>query len=345
MGTSPCLVSGDRGDRDLVAGQLAADRGRLQQGEAALAAAAGVHGHAVPLRRVEELALDQVDEVIDVEEVADLLAMSPEPDVGERVAEVVGEHPVGEYPLVDLSHLPGPGDHAEAVDHGGDAEGRPVLLDQELGGELRRPVERPRALQREVLGDPGRGDAAHGLPGGQLEAGRGLLETQVHLGRHRVDPAGREEDEEGGVAPRQLEAVVGAGEVRVDEVAGVAVDAAHHRGLRRALDQRVQPLHLGEVPRLAHVTFDEPHPRLLHPRQVQPRAAPVEVVECDDLPVRVPGGEGDCEVRADESRPAGDQDAPRQGCDAIERGACRRGSLAAGSSASSRCSRKRRQPL
>ena len=67
--------------------------------------------------RVEQLALDQVDQVLDVEQVADLLALAAEADVGERVAEVVGEHPVGEDALVDLAHLPGAGDHAAAVDH------------------------------------------------------------------------------------------------------------------------------------------------------------------------------------------------------------------------------------
>ena len=30
---------------------------------------------------------------------------------------MVGQHPVREYPLVDLAHLPWPGYHAAAVDH------------------------------------------------------------------------------------------------------------------------------------------------------------------------------------------------------------------------------------
>src|SRR6185312_15403583 len=164
-GNVPLAGLGDRRDRHLVAGQPLADRRRLQQGEAALAATAGVHGLAVPLVGVEQLALDQVDQVEDVEEIAHLLAMPSETDVGERVAELVGEHPMGEYPLVHLSHLPGAGDHAEAVDHRGDAERGPILLDQQLGRELGRAVERPRALEREVLGDPGRGDAAKRLLG------------------------------------------------------------------------------------------------------------------------------------------------------------------------------------
>ena len=46
-----------------------------------------------------------------VEEVSHLLAAPPEADVGKRDLEVVAQHPVCEHPLVDLPHLPGPGDH------------------------------------------------------------------------------------------------------------------------------------------------------------------------------------------------------------------------------------------
>src|ERR1700761_6884541 len=143
-GDVPLPGLGDRGDRHLVAGQALADAGGLAQREAALVAAAGVHGTAVPLVGIEQLPLDQVDQVLDVQKIAHLLAMPPEPDVGERVAEIVGEHPVGEHPLVDLSHLPGAGDDAETVDHGGHAERRAVLLDQQPGGQPPRPLERPR---------------------------------------------------------------------------------------------------------------------------------------------------------------------------------------------------------
>src|SRR6201999_1372703 len=72
-GDVPLPRLGDWRDRQLVAGPPPALR-RLQQREAALAAAAGVHGLAVPLLRVEQLPLDQVDKVFDVEEIAYLLA-------------------------------------------------------------------------------------------------------------------------------------------------------------------------------------------------------------------------------------------------------------------------------
>ena len=103
---------------------------------------------------------------------------------------------MGEDPLVDLAHLPGPGDHPAAVDHGPHAEGGPVLLDQQLGGQLGRAVEGAGAGEREVLGDARRPRRpGQRLLGGELEAGRRLLQRQRDLRRDRVDAAGREEDE------------------------------------------------------------------------------------------------------------------------------------------------------
>ena len=152
---------------------------------------------AAPALRVAELLVDQVDQVVDVEQVAHLLAGAAVADVGEGPAEVVAEQPPGEDALVDLAHLPGPGDHAAAVGHRAQAEGVGVLLDQQLGGELGRAVERARAGEREVLGDARRPGAGDGLLGGELEAGLGLLQLQLELRRDRVDAAGREEDDEG----------------------------------------------------------------------------------------------------------------------------------------------------
>src|SRR5436305_2691403 len=217
-----------RRDRHLVAGEALADLGGLTQREAALAATADVHRAPVPRLGLEQLALDQVNQVLDVKEVAHLLALPTDADVAERVAEAVGEHPVGEDPLVDLAHLPGAGDDAAAVDHRRDAEALAVLLDQQLGRELGRAVERPRALEREFLGDALRAHSADRLLGSELEAGLGLLQVQLHLGANRVDAAGREEDHEGAVPSGQRQAVVSAGEVGLDEVAGIAVDPAHH---------------------------------------------------------------------------------------------------------------------
>src|SRR6478672_3210135 len=148
-------------DRYLFAGQLTADLSRLQQREAALAATARVRGNAAPALRVAELLVDEVDQVVDVKQVAHLLAGAAVADVGEWAAEVVAEQPPGEDALIDLAHLPRAGDHAAAVGHRPQPEGVGVLLDQQLGGELGRAVEGAGAGEREILGDarrPGPGD-------------------------------------------------------------------------------------------------------------------------------------------------------------------------------------------
>ena len=220
---------------------------------------------------------------------------------------------MGEDALVDLAHLPGAGDDAAAVDHGGHAEARPVLLDQQLGGELGGAVEgagaAPAGSARRCRPARRRGPAARR----RARSGSRPPPAQLDLRRHRVDAAGREEDDEGAVAAGQLEAVVGAGEVGVDEVAGVAVDAAHHRGLGRALDQGVDPRHERSRSSGSRTSpLDELDPRLLQARQVELRAAPVEVVERDDLPVGMARGERDGEVGADEAGAAGDQQAAQE---------------------------------
>ncbi len=69
---------------DLVAGQLAAELRRLEQREAALAPAADVGGDPAPALGIAELLVDEVDQVVDVEQVAHLLAGAAVADVGER---------------------------------------------------------------------------------------------------------------------------------------------------------------------------------------------------------------------------------------------------------------------
>ena len=75
-------------------GELAAQLGRLEQREAALAAAADVDRRAGPVLGTSQLLLDQLDQVVDVQQVAHLLAGAAEADVAQRPPEVVGEHPV-----------------------------------------------------------------------------------------------------------------------------------------------------------------------------------------------------------------------------------------------------------
>ena len=206
-----------------------------------------------------ELQVDQIDQVLDVEEVADLLARAAVADVGERPAEEVAEQPPGEDTLIDLAHLPGAGDHAAAVDHRSQPEGIGVLLDQVLGGELGGAVERAGAGHRERLGDACRPGAGDRLGLGELEAGLSLLESQLQLRGDRVDAAGGEEDEEGILGPGALEAVEGAEQVGLDRVGGIG-EAGQDRGLGRALDHRLEAAAGGQVGGLAHVPVAELDP-------------------------------------------------------------------------------------
>ena len=81
--------------------------------------------------------------------------------------------------------------------------------------------------------------------------------------------------------------MVGAEEIRADDVVRAGVQAREHRGLGRALDERVDRHRLLEVARLANVAVDERDARLAQARQVQLRPAPLEVVEREELPVGV----------------------------------------------------------
>ena len=299
---------GDRLDRDLVAGQLAAQVGRLAQRQRAGDAAADVERLPVPALGVGELLEHEVAEVVDVQQVAHLLAAAAVADVGQRPLLHVREQPVREHALVDLAHLPRPGDHAEAVDRRGHAERVGVLGEQQLGGELRGAVERARSRQREVLGDPVLGRARHRLLGLEREARLLLAQREPQLRRDGIDAAGGEEDDVGAVAARELEAVVRADEVRLHDEVGARAHAGQHRRLRRALDDRLHLADRGEVVALAHVAVHEAHAGLAQPREVELGAAPLERVERDHLGLGALLGEREAEVRPDEAGAARHED-------------------------------------
>ena len=88
-------------------------------------------------------------------------ARPAEAEVLHRSAEVVREQPVGEHSLVDFSHLPRTGNHTTAVDDAAEPEGLDVLGNEQLGGELRRPVRGSRTVERKRLRN-----ACRARPGG-----------------------------------------------------------------------------------------------------------------------------------------------------------------------------------
>jgi hypothetical protein len=108
--------------------------------------------------------------------------------------------------------------------------------------------------------------------------------------------------------PSQLEAVVGTQEIRLHRKPAPRAGRCHDRRFRGALDQRRDVPDLSEVIRVADIDVSEGDAGVMEPIEYQFRAAPVEVVGSDELPVRVAPGEGDGDVRSDEPRPSGHQD-------------------------------------
>lgn len=81
---------------------------------------------------------------------------------------------------------------------------------------------------------------------------------------------------------RDLKTVDSAAEVGVDDVAGRAAIASEHGGFGAAFQNQVDLADLVEVGGLADIAEDELDARGAQARQVQLRAAALEVVERDD---------------------------------------------------------------
>ena len=77
----------------LLPGLLGADLGQLAERDGDLVAAADVVDPPVPALRRPNCGSEQVEEVVDVQHVADLLARAAEADIAQRLVEVVARHP------------------------------------------------------------------------------------------------------------------------------------------------------------------------------------------------------------------------------------------------------------
>src|SRR3954469_1694574 len=130
-----------RRHRHVIARELTAERRRLGERQTALAATADVECAAGPVLGPGQLLLDKVEQVIDVQEVAYLLARSAVAEICGPPSEIMGQHPVAEDSLVRLAHLPWPCDHSAAVDDRQQAVRGCIFRDQVLGSELCGAVE------------------------------------------------------------------------------------------------------------------------------------------------------------------------------------------------------------
>ena len=122
---------------------------------------------------------NQIVEIGDVQQVTDLSAFPSMADIGERSAIDMPRQPERDHALIDLAHLPGAGEDAAAQDSGTKAVSGAILVDELLGGEFRRSVDRTRPRRAEAFGNAALGPTVPCRPGFDLEAFTGADERQV----------------------------------------------------------------------------------------------------------------------------------------------------------------------
>ena len=224
-----------------------------------------------------------------MEQVAHLLAGAAEADVAERAAEVVAEQPVGEDALVDLAHLPGPGDHAAAVDDRAQPERRRRTR---RSAARRRASSRRRGCGRPAAGSP-REMPARPAPGerllrGELEARRAPPPARARAaarpGRRGWSRGRRRRRPPRGRSSRQLKAP---SRLVCDRRSEASVEPGEDRGLGRALDHRVEAR---RRPRRSAGSRTSPWtnstPASRRRGRFSSEPAPRQVVERDELPAR-----------------------------------------------------------
>ncbi len=217
-----------------------------------------------------------------------------------------------EHSLVDPAHLPRPGDHAATIDDARYPVKVPVLLDEELGGELRRAVKGPGARQGKVLADSRRRNSRQLLPVEDGDAGRSLFGSNLVEPADGVDAARRQKNDPGAVSLRALQTMKGPEQIRLDDVGGRAAVPGENGGLGGAFEQKIHFSFDGrEVLRLSDVAMHEFDAFVPQSREIQLRAAAPEVVESHDSRLRVSPLEPYRQVRAYESGAAGDQESQR----------------------------------
>ena len=221
------------------------------------------------------------------------------------------EHPVRHDSLVDSSHLPWSRDHSETVNHGVDPVGGPVLLNQELGRKFCRAVNRSDAVERERFGDPVLGGARERLICREQEPGLRLFQAKRPQVAHGIDAARGQEHELGAMATAVFETAVGTEEIRLDGVARSCVDSGQDGRLCRAFDECVASPQRFQLPGIADVSLNELDAGSREPRQIELRAAAVQVVVGGYVPIGMRLGESDCQVAADEPGAAAHDDAHR----------------------------------
>jgi hypothetical protein len=137
-----------------------------------------------------------------------------------------------------------------------------------------------------------------------VEALRPFLVRQIVQAPVRIDAARRDENKIGVDAPGQLQAVIAAGQIGVDQVFRRAAIAGLRGGLRRALYDQVRRLRqAGEIGQRADIAMRKRHTCFTQPAQVELRSAAMQIVESRHLRLWMAALEGQRDTRSHEAGP------------------------------------------
>src|SRR5262249_4490488 len=155
---------------DMPARDFPADGGQLLQGGTGRQTAAGIAAR--PVITLESFALmgDELTEIGDMQEIANLFPLAAIADVIQRAAEVMRGGPERNHTLIGLTHLPRAGNYAAAIDDMPEAVSVRIFLHHQLRCQLRHPIEGACAGQREGFADAVFRSAGYMLLRNQREA-------------------------------------------------------------------------------------------------------------------------------------------------------------------------------
>ena len=287
--------------------RCAALLGQLDERDAVGWSAADVVDLAREASQVAELHAHEIVQIDHVQHVAHLQSVPAEARERELAAIFVSRRPERDEALIRLAHLPRSRDEPAAVDDRPQAVHRVVFLDEQLGGQLARAVERSRPARRKALGDAARRPAQARGAGGELQSITPALERQRHQRGNRVDAAGREKHDARVVPAGGVETARRAREIRVEHIRRAAVIAGVHGRLGRTFDQHVEGPRVREVVGRADVAVPERDAAGPESVERELAAAAPEVVEGRDVDARDVALEEERQGRSDEPGAARDE--------------------------------------
>ena len=256
---------------------------------------------------IVQLRVQQLEEILDMQNIPHLLPGPTESDIGQGASEMVSRNPQHGHPLVDLAHLPGTGKNAAAIHDGPEVIGRDIFVDEQFRAELGCPVQRSGPDQGKVLRDALQGDTRASPIQVPLEPCRRFPTGQRVQRLIGIHPAGRQEHQLRLMPPGQFQTVDGADQIGVHDICRVPIETGKSRWLRRTLDDRIHPADRIQVGAVANVSMAEMNAVTTKAFQVQLRPAPFQIIERDNVPIRVGLTKQQREIGSHKSRAARDE--------------------------------------